>query len=262
MDCGFTFKDRYTICDLIKIMEILRLKCPWDREQTHESIRKNFIEETYEVVEAIDTSDTDLLKEELGDVLLQVVFHSQMEKEKGTFDFDDVAHGICEKLILRHPHIFGHVVADNTDEVLKNWEAIKKAEKGIESTTHSMKSIPKVLPALMRSYKVQKKAALVGFDWDNVEDAMEKIYEELEELKEAYKDKDNDHIADELGDLLFAVVNVARFFKVEPELALTATVEKFIKRFEYIETHSNRPLEEMTLSEMDDLWNEAKKIKL
>lgn len=261
MDSEFTFKDRYTLFDLLRIMEILRARCPWDKEQTHESIRKNFIEETYEVVEAIDTSDTELLKEELGDVLLQVVFHSQMEREKGTFDFDDVANGICQKLILRHPHIFGHVIADNTDEVLKNWENIKKAEKGIESTAHSMKSIPKVLPSLMRSYKVQKRAADVGFDWDNVSGAFDKLYEEIDELKSAVDAGCKAQQEEELGDLLFSVVNIARFLKVEPEKSLARAVDKFIERFSIVEAmakESDLDMAKATIEELDVLWERAK----
>lgn len=262
MDCDFTFKDKYNVHDLIKIMEILRLRCPWDREQTHESIRKNFIEETYEVVEAIDTADSELLKEELGDVLLQVVFHSQMEREKGVFDFDDVAHGICKKLILRHPHIFGSVSVDNTDEVLKNWEDIKKAEKGIESTTQSMKSVPRVLPALMRSYKVQKKAADVGFDWDDISGAVDKLYEEIDELKRAVDCHDEEQQEEELGDLLFSVVNVARFIKIDPEKSLSKAVDKFIDRFSMVEAlakEQNVDMTKATIQELDVLWEKAKK---
>jgi tetrapyrrole methylase family protein/MazG family protein len=245
---------------LVEIMQMLRCPegCPWDREQTHESLKQYFIEETYEVLEAIDKSDQDKLVEELGDVMLQVVFHAQIAKEHGEFDIGDVTTEICHKMMQRHPHIFSHVKVHNADEVVSNWEAIKKQEKGLESHTQVLKDIPSNLPALMRGYKVQKKAALVGFDWDRVEDAIEKVKEELKELIEAHAEGDSQKITEEMGDLLFAVVNVARFFDIQPELALNATIEKFIKRFEYIEQNADRPLEEMTLEEMDILWNQAK----
>ncbi len=261
MDYTLAFKDKYTVEDLVKIMEILRVRCPWDKEQTHESIRKNFIEETYEVVEAIDTGDADLLKEELGDVLLQVVFHSQIETEKGTFRFEDVVEGICRKLILRHPHIFGNVIAGNAEEVLRNWETIKKAEKGIENTAHSMRRIPKMLPALMRSYKVQKKAADVGFDWDDVGGAFDKLYEEIEELKRAVEEGDLAQQEEEIGDLLFSVVNISRFLKVEPEKSLAGAVDKFIERFSAVEEMAKEigmDMTKATIEELDELWERAK----
>jgi len=245
---------------LVKIMEILRSPegCPWDREQTHESLKQNLIEETYEVLEAIEMKDYDKIIEELGDVLLQIVFHSQIGKEHGEFDIRDVTTGICRKMIDRHPHIFGDITVKDAEQVLENWEAIKKKEKRHTSHTQVLRDIPAILPSLMRAYKVQKKAALVGFDWDSIEDVVKKVEEELCELKDAYKEGKQEKINEELGDLLFSVVNLARFLKVEPELSLKATTEKFIARFEYIEKMAPRPLEEMTLEEMDKLWNDAK----
>lgn len=257
-------KDKYTLQDLVEIMALLRSKkgCPWDREQTNESLKKYLIEETYEVLEAIDLNDKDKLCEELGDVLLQVVFHSQIAKEKGEFDIEDVITGICKKIILRHTHVFGNDSADTPEEVVDNWEAIKKKEKGLTTQTEVLKGVPKNLPALMRSWKVQQKAAQVGFDWDNIDDVFNKVYEEIQELKDVYNSKNVERINDEMGDVFFALVNLARFLQVQPEQALTHTIKKFINRFEYIEQESirsGRILEEMTLEEMDKLWNEAKR---
>lgn len=245
---------------LVKIMDILRGPegCPWDREQTHDSLRQNLLEETYEVLEAIELGDYDKIVEELGDVLFQVVFHSKIGSEYGEFDIRDVITGICRKMIERHPHIFGDVSVKDTNQVLDNWERIKKKEKGMVNNTQILKDIPSILPALMRAYKVQKKAAMVGFDWDSIEGAEKKIKEEMQELKYAYESHNEDKINEELGDLLFSVVNVARFLKVEPELSLKGATEKFIKRFEYIEKTTSVPMEEMSLEEMDKLWNEAK----
>lgn len=254
--------DSYDFRHLDEIVKLLRSKdgCPWDREQTHESLKKCLIEETYEVLDAIDKGNVDMLIEELGDVLLQVVFHSQIGREHGQFDIYDVITGVCEKMIHRHPHIFGSVVVEDEDEVIENWEAIKKEEKGLTSHTQVLRDIPNNLPALMRACKVQKKAALVGFDWDRVEEAFDKLKEEVEELEEVYLGDDVERITDELGDVLFATVNVARFLKVEPELALTATIEKFIERFEYIEDNADVYIEDMSLEDMDRLWNSAKEL--
>ena len=184
---NFNFKERYDVNDLIDIVEILRSPggCPWDIEQDHKSIRRDFLEETYEVIEAINKEDRDGLLEELGDVLLQVVFHTQIEREKNSFDLNDVADGVCKKMIERHPHVFGNVNAETSEQVLDNWDVIKKQTKQQKSQTESMLSIPREFPALMRADKVQKKAAKVGFDWDSVEGAFDKVSEELEELKEA-----------------------------------------------------------------------------
>ena len=252
----------YDFMHLAEIMSMLRAPegCPWDREQSHESLKQYFIEETYEVLEAIDLKDPDKLMEELGDVLLQVVFHAEIAREHGEFDIGDVTTRVCRKMIERHTHIFGDIKVDSPEQVVDNWEALKKREKGFKSHTQVLKDIPSNLPALIRGYKVQKKAALVGFDWEQVEDAMKKVDEELKELKAVYQDGSDEEKAGELGDLLFAVVNVARFLRIHPELALTATIEKFIKRFEYIEKNASRPLEEMSLAEMDELWNRAKTV--
>ncbi len=248
---------------LIDIMEELRSEngCPWDREQTHESLKRYLIEETYELLEVVDMMDKRRICEELGDVLLQVVFHAQIAKENKDFDMTDVIDGICNKLIYRHPHVFGDVTADTSKEVLKNWEELKKKEKGLEDQTAVLKDVPKNLPALMRSYKVQQKAAQVGFDWENTKDVFAKIREEIDELEQAVKNNDKVNIEEELGDVLFSVVNLSRFVKVHPELALTQSTEKFIKRFEYIENKAvqlGKNLNEMTLSEMDELWEQAK----
>ncbi|SHE76892.1 tetrapyrrole methylase family protein / MazG family protein [Caldanaerobius fijiensis DSM 17918] len=253
----------YDFGDLIKIMEKLRSDsgCPWDKEQTHETLRQYLIEECYEVIEAINKKDPAKLQEELGDVLFQVVFHSRIAEESGLFNINDVIDGVCSKMILRHPHIFSNIKVKSTDEVLNNWDAIKKDEKGYTSITEVLRDIPKELPALMRSYKVQHKAAKVGFDWDDVDKALDKLYEEIEELKEVYKSGNREKIQEEMGDVLFACVNVSRFLKVEPELALASTIEKFIERFSYIETKAvemGKMMQDMSLSEMDELWNEAK----
>jgi tetrapyrrole methylase family protein/MazG family protein len=252
--------DSFNFGHLLKIMDILRSPegCPWDKEQTHLSLRQCLLEETYEVLEAIEMEDYDKIIEELGDVLLQVVFHSRIGKEHGEFDIDDVTTGICRKMIERHPHIFGNVRVKNSDQVIDNWEKIKRNEKGLGSYTQILKDIPSILPSLMRAYKVQKKAASLGFDWKSIEGAAEKVEEELSELKIAYQGKKEDKISEELGDLLFSVVNVARFLKVDPELSLKTTIDKFIKRFEYMENKAPMPLDKMTLEDMDKLWNEAK----
>ncbi|NLL07103.1 MAG: nucleoside triphosphate pyrophosphohydrolase [Clostridiaceae bacterium] len=260
-------KDKYTFSDLLDIMKLLRSEngCPWDREQTFDSIKKYLIEETYEVLEVIDLKDKKRICEELGDLLLQIVFIAQIAREEESFTIDDVITEISRKMVLRHPHVFGEVKAENSDEVLTNWEQIKKKEKGIESQTDVLKDVPSNLPALMRSYKVQQKAAQVGFDWDNIEDVLKKVDEEILELKDVYKSKDVERITDEVGDVLFSIVNLTRFLKVQPELALTGSINKFIKRFEYIETEGKKEgkkLEDMSLQEMEELWNKSKIHKL
>lgn len=257
----FTFKEKYTYEDLLEIMRILRCPegCVWDREQDHKSIRRSFIEETYEAVEAIDNDDPVLLQEELGDVLLQVVFHAQIEAEAGRFTMDDVADGICKKMIYRHPHVFGSVEVKNSDEVLTNWDALKQKEKHQKSTTETLESVARSLPGLIRAEKVQHKAAKVGFDWDEVSGALDKVREETAEVARAI-DGDGDP-SEELGDLLFAVVNVARFLKTDPENAINRTTDKFIRRFAQVEQaakDAGRSLSEMSLSEMDALWDAAK----
>lgn len=262
----FNFKEAYTVDDLIQIMQLLRGEngCPWDREQTHASIKKNLIEETYEVIEAINRSDAALLEEELGDVLLQVVFHAQMEAEAGRFGFDQVADGICKKLIIRHPHIFGDVTVSNAQEVLSNWDDIKKATKGQKSQTDAMQSVPRELPALMRGAKVQQKAAKVGFDWEDASGALAKLGEEIDELKEALAAGDAGHTAEEMGDVLFSAVNVSRLLGMDAEEVLTASTDKFISRFQLVEqlaADRGVQMKEATLSQLDALWDEAKNIK-
>jgi len=256
----FKNKEDFTLEDLVSILEYLRSPegCPWDRAQTHESIKQCLIEEAYEVLETIENKDDGKFKDELGDLLLQIVFHSQIAKERESFDINDVLKNVCRKMIERHVHVFGQAQADNPQEALLNWEGVKRQEKGFKTYTQSLKDIPITLPALMRSLKVQKKAAMVGFDWDKVDDAMAKVKEECIELKQAYKSGVKEDVEEEVGDLLFAVVNVARFLKVEPEFALRGTIEKFVRRFEFIENQSKKPLDEMSLSEMDELWDKAK----
>lgn len=250
--------------ELVEIMNVLRQKCPWDKEQTHKSLRKYLIEETYEVIEAIDEDDYSKLKEELGDLLLQVVFHAKIAQENNQFDIYEVIYDICQKMIKRHTHVFGDDDLKTADEVLYNWDKVKSKEKNIKTVTESLHSIPKHLPALIKSYKVQEKAARVGFDWDNIEDAFKKVYEELDEFKEVLsKEKEKERLKEEIGDVLFAVVNVARFCNVDPEEALNMTVKKFITRFSYLEEQAEKQgkkLEEMSLKEMDKFWEEAKKI--
>lgn len=261
---NFQFKENYNVSDLIDIVEILRSPegCPWDREQDHKSIRRDFLEETYEVIEAINKDDKDLLLEELGDVLLQVVFHTQIEREKGTFELSDVADGICKKMIERHPHVFGDVSAETSEQVLENWDVIKKRTKQQTSQTESMLSIPREFPALMRADKVQKKASKVGFDWDSVDGAFQKVSEELKELQEAYVEGNQEHIHEELGDLLFSVVNVSRFVKVDSEEALTNSTDKFIDRFNKVEKMAlerGMDMKNTDLDTLDKLWDLAKK---
>src|SRR5690554_2428113 len=207
---------------LLNIMEKLRSPegCPWDREQTHQSLKRYLIEEAYEVLEAVDSDDPEMLADELGDVLLQVVFHAQIGKELGTFTIDDVIDAICNKLVRRHPHVFADTEAETVGDVIRNWEAIKKTQKQGESRTSILDGVPKEFPALMRAEKIQKKAAKVGFEWDNIDGAFAKLQEELQELSLALEGSNQDHITDEFGDVLFALVNVARYAKVDPELAL------------------------------------------
>lgn len=263
----FQQKPKYSVDDLLRIMRILRSPdgCPWDKEQTHQSIRKNFIEETYEVVEAIDLNDTDLLKEELGDVLLQVVFHAQMEAEKDSFDFGDVADGICKKLIVRHPHIFADTVANTPAEVLRNWEDIKQREKGQATQTETLESVPRTLPSLMRSEKVQRRAAKTGFDYPDLKRAFDDMQSELQELNEAIGKQDSSNVEEELGDLLFSVVNVSRFLGLDAESALTKACDKFISRFSKVErlaAERGIDMEAADIELLDILWGEVKNMEL
>lgn len=255
----------YQLEDLVGIMKALRGEngCPWDKVQTHESLREPMLEEAYEAVDAIEKGDMTNLCEELGDVLMQVVFHAQIAEETGVFTLADVLRGICEKMIYRHPHVFGRgdVRADTPEEVLVNWEALKKKEKQVMSQTEAMKNVPDALPALLRAKKVQKKAADVGFDFDAAGDAFEKVYEECRELEASVRQNDGNQ-EEEFGDILFALVNISRFLKINPEFALTKAIKKFINRFENVENSAQsegKKLSEMTLGEMDLLWDEAKK---
>lgn len=259
----FEYKKYYVFEDLVRIIKLLRGEggCPWDREQTHESIRRNFIEETYEACEAIDEMNPEHLKEELGDVLTQVVFHADMEDDAGNFNIDDVCDRICQKLILRHPHVFSDAKVSGSGDVLKNWDEIKRIEKGQNTHYSELDSVARSLPSLWRAEKLQKKAAKVGFDWPDVNGALDKLSEEVEELKIAISADSNS--AEELGDVLFSAVNVARFIKADPESSLSSTCEKFIARFRYIEetaAANNKNLNEMTLKDMDVLWEKSKSV--
>ena len=248
---------------LLRIMARLRGPggCPWDREQTHQSIRYNLIEECYEALDALDAGKMGEFKNELGDLLLQIVFHAQMASEDGKFDFDAVAKSISEKLVRRHPHIFGTKQARNSAEVLRQWEAIKKSEKGAQSIIH-LEDLPKYLPALLKADKVQRKVARVGFDWKHVNDVVAKVEEELRELRSAMASGNRKQFEEELGDLLFAAVNLARFEDLQAEELLNRAITKFVKRFQEIEkaVHaSGRRLEDCTLEELDALWESAKR---
>lgn len=262
---SFEFKDRYDFDDLVKIITVLRAPggCPWDREQTHESIKKNFIEETYEVIEAINKKSDAMLKEELGDVLLQIALHCEMEREKGSFDFYDVVNDIVQKLVVRHPHVFGEVKASNEEEALESWDNAKAKTKNIKSQSESMLSVPRELPSLMRAEKIQKKAAKVGFDWDNSDGAADKLYEEINELKIAMSGGVKSEVEEEFGDVLFTCVNLSRFLKIDAEEALTKASDKFVERFKIVEelaTEKGINMKEASLEELDSLWDKAKKI--
>lgn len=265
MSVNFEIKERYDINDLIQLVTVLRAPggCPWDREQTHESIRKNFIEETYEVIEAINNNDSENLKEELGDVLLQVALHSEMERERGTFDFGDVVNDICQKLVIRHPHVFGDVNAENEKDALSRWDDVKLKTKGMKKQSESMIKVARELPALMRAQKIQQKAAKAGFDWENIDGAFEKLFEEINELKDALKQGVHSDTADEFGDVLFSCVNIARFIDVDSEEVLTASTDKFMKRFilvEQLAEEQGMDMKNSSAEELDALWVKAKEI--
>lgn len=253
--------ERYGFDDLVLVMELLRAEggCPWDIEQTHKSIRKDFIEETYEVIEAIDTDDPVLLREELGDVLLQIAFHSQIEREEGRFDIYDVTNDVCAKLIHRHPHVFGEVKVNNSDDVLVNWDKIKGEEKHRDTLTDKLRAIPPMLPALMRAQKVGKKASF--FDFETADAVFDKLYEEIEEVREAMKNGSQDDINEEIGDLLLTVTSLARKAKTDSELALTCATNKFIDRFEKVEKYVNsrgENVEDLSMQELDAVWDSLK----
>lgn len=245
---------------LLIIMDELREQCPWDKKQTMETLRHLTIEEVYELGDAILDQDLDEVKKELGDVLLHIVFYSRIGSETNSFDIADVCNSICDKLIERHPHIYGDVKVENEDDVKRNWEQIKLKEKG---KTSVLQGVPKSLPAMVKANRIQDKAAGVGFDWEEPHQVYEKVEEELQELKTEVASGDQDKIESEFGDVLFSLINYARFLKINPENALERTNKKFIKRFQYLESKSNelnKPLSEMTLSEMDVFWEEAKKV--
>lgn len=258
-------KDKYYINDLIDIVRLLRSEggCPWDIEQTHQSIRQDFLEETCEVLEAIDLNDSDLLCEELGDVLLQVVFHCRIEEENNSFKFDDICDGICKKLIVRHPHVFGEMKVDSTNDILANWDAIKMETKHQETYTETLESVAKSLPALMRAQKVGKRAMRAGMDFNSTEDAMACISAEKTELDEAVSTGDKFRIEEELGDLLFSCVNTARHLGIDAELALKNATDKFIKRFSVTENlvlSDDVDMKSLPIEELDKYWNKAKNI--
>ena len=257
-------REKYDFEDLVLIISILRGEggCPWDIEQTHKSIRKDFIEETYEVIEAIDTEDPVLLREELGDVMLQVVFHADIENESGRFDVYDVTHDICAKLIHRHPHVFGELKLDNSADVLENWDKIKGVEKHRETLTDKLRSIPPMLPALMRAQKVGKKASF--FDFETADDVFDKLYEEIAEIRAAAEQGDADGIKEEMGDLLLTVTSLARKLGVDSEESLYCATNKFIDRFEKVENcviSQGKCVESMSMTELDEVWDSIKHTK-
>lgn len=263
MSVDFEIKDNYDINDFLRLVTVLRSPggCPWDRKQTHESIKKNFIEETYEAVEAINKADAEGLKEELGDVLLQVAMHSEMESEKGSFDFNDVVNDICKKLVVRHPHVFGDAAAQSSDEALQNWDQVKLKTKGMKKQGEAMIKVPREFPALMRAQKVQEKAAKAGFDWDDINGAVDKLHEEIDELETALAAGVGKDIEEEFGDVLFSSVNVSRFIGADSEEALTASTDKFIKRYLLVEklaADEGLDMKTASIEELDKLWNKAK----
>lgn len=259
----FERKEHYDINDFRKIIELLRSPggCPWDREQDHKSIRRNMLEEACEVCEAIDEESVPHLREELGDVLMQVLFHARIEEELGHFDINDVADEACKKLVHRHPHVFGDVSAETSEKVLDNWDAIKRADRAQSTMSSAMDGVSAAMPALWRSDKIQHKAAKLGFDWPTVSGAMDKVREETEELQQGIDAGDIENIREEIGDLLFSVVNVARFYKLDCEELLHAACGKFIRRFRYLEEGADRlgrRLEDMSLAEMEGIYQQAR----
>jgi tetrapyrrole methylase family protein / MazG family protein len=252
--------------DLINLVETLRGKngCPWDMEQTHKSIKNELLEETYELIEAIENNDVNGMVEELGDVLFHVMFHCSIGQEAGKFSISDVIENIINKMIYRHPHVFGRDSVTDSKEVLEKWDDLKKTEKSYETITDEMKAVANTLPSLIKAHKIQKKAEKVGFDWDNVEDAAEKVKEELIEVLDVYKSNNKEKIKNEVGDLLFACVNVARKLDINGEEAVNSTIKKFIQRFSYIEEsliEKGKKFNDVSLEDMDKLWVKAKNIE-
>lgn len=247
----------------LDILDELRVKCPWDRKQTNESLRPNTIEETYELCDAIMKADQKEICKELGDVLLHVAFYAKIGSETGNFDIKDVCDKLCDKLIFRHPHVFGEDKAETTKEVLENWEQLKLKEKGGNKTVLS--GVPEALPSLIKAYRIQDKARNVGFDWDEKEQVWDKVREEFGELQVEIGQLDKNKAEAEFGDLFFSIINAARLYGINPDNALERTNQKFIRRFNYLEEHTikeGKSLKDMTLGEMDALWNEAKKLGL
>jgi len=249
---------------LVELMAALRGPegCPWDRKQTPESLKPFLVEECYEVVDALDEGRPDKIKEELGDLLFQILFHARIAEEQGHFSIDDVITAIHEKMIRRHPHVFGDEKLATDKEVLANWEEIKKKEKGHEDRKSVLEGVPKELPSLLRAHRLQERAARVGFDWNHLNEALPKLDEEIAEFKESLKEENAGKIEEELGDLFFTLVNISRFLGVNPDEALRKTISKFIRRFRYIEEHAEnagRSLNDMSLDDMEKLWQESKK---
>ncbi len=248
---------------VIETLDILRVKCPWDAKQTNESLRTNTVEEVYELCDALIKEDDENIKKELGDVLLHVLFYSKIGEEKGSFDIGEVAESLNSKLIFRHPHVFGDASAATAGEVSQNWEQIKLKEKGGNRTV--LQGVPEALPALVKAFRIQEKAANAGFDWEQPQQVWDKVQEECAEVKAEIDAADSDRLEEEFGDLMFAIINAARLYKVNPENALERANRKFIRRFNHIEARAaetGRKLASMTLAEMDELWNEAKSLGL
>jgi len=245
---------------LLEIMDELREKCPWDKKQTFESLRANTIEETYELCDAILKNDANEIKKELGDVLLHIVFYAKIASETNWFDIANVCNALCDKLIFRHPHVFGEANAENASQVEQSWEQIKQKEK--DGNKRVLSGVPDALPALIKAYRIQDKARNVGFDWDEKEQVWDKVQEEYNELKAEIKNMDSEKMEEEFGDLLFSMINAARLYKINPENALERTNRKFIRRFNYLEEQTlkqGKNLKEMSLEEMDRYWEEAKR---
>ncbi len=243
---------------LLDIMDDLREKCPWDKKQTFETLRNLTIEETYELADAILERDNEGIEEELGDLMLHMVFYAKIGSENNAFSIDTVLNKVCEKLIRRHPHIYGDIEVNGEEDVMRNWEQIKLKEKGAKKKS-VLSGVPSSLPAMVKAYRMQDKTKQVGFEWENANQVWQKVEEEINELKEVIDGEDQAKKEDEFGDVLFSLINYARFTGIDPELALEKVNKKFKYRFEYIEEHAPKPLEKMTLEEMDALWNEAKK---
>ncbi|KKB52448.1 MazG family protein [Parabacteroides sp. HGS0025] len=244
---------------LLDILDELRVKCPWDRKQTNESLRTNTIEETYELCDAIMKNDNNNIKKELGDLLLHIVFYAKIGEEKEAFDIKDVCDSLCQKLIFRHPHVFGDASADTPQKVEQSWEQIKLKEKGGNKTV--LEGVPASLPSVVKAHRIQDKARNVGFDWEQRDQVWDKVHEEFTELKEEIDKMDADKMEGEFGDLFFSLINAARLYKINPDNALERTNQKFIRRFNYLEDHTIKQgcsLKEMPLEEMDKIWNEAK----